>query len=40
MRHSNTLYLMDRQGYIRAEYPAHRVTSEHVKDDINYLRSE
>ncbi|MEL7832617.1 SCO family protein [Fodinibius sp. Rm-B-1B1-1] len=40
MRHSNTLYLMDRNGYIRAEYPAHRVTPEHVKDDINYLRSE
>ncbi|WP_445665166.1 SCO family protein [Fodinibius sp. AD559] len=40
MRHSNTLYLMDRDGYIRAEYPAHRVTPEHVKDDINYLRSE
>ncbi|PAU94424.1 hypothetical protein CK503_06380 [Aliifodinibius salipaludis] len=40
MRHSNTLYLMDRDGYIRTEYPAHRVTPEHVKDDINYLRSE
>ncbi|MDZ7658308.1 SCO family protein [Fodinibius sp.] len=40
MRHSNTLYLMDREGYIRAEYPAHRVKPEHVKDDINYLRSE
>lgn len=40
IRHSNTLYLMDREGYIRAEYPAHRVKPEHVKDDINYLRSE
>lgn len=40
MRHSNTLYLMDKDGYIRAEYPAHRVKPEHVKDDINYLRSE
>lgn len=40
IRHSNTLYLLDKEGYIRAEYPAHRVTPEHVKDDINYLRSE
>jgi len=40
IRHSNTLYLMDKDGYIRAEYPAHRVKPEHVKDDINYLRSE
>lgn len=40
IRHSNTLYLMDRNGYIRAEYPAHRVKPEHLKDDINYLRTE
>jgi protein SCO1/2 len=40
IRHSNTLYLMDKDGYIRAEYPAHRVKPEHVKEDINYLRSE
>ncbi|MGM0547388.1 MAG: SCO family protein [Bacteroidota bacterium] len=40
IRHSNTIYLMDQDGYIRAEYPAHRVTPEHVKEDINYLRSE
>lgn len=38
IRHSNTIYLMDKDGYIRAEYPAHRVKPEHVIDDINYLR--
>ncbi len=40
MRHSNTIYLMDRNGYIRAEYPAHRVPPEHVTEDIQTLREE
>lgn len=38
MRHSNTLYLMDEHGRIRAEYPAHRVPPEHVIEDIQTLR--
>lgn len=38
MRHSNTIYLMDQDGYIRAEYPAHRVPPEHVTEDIQSLR--
>lgn len=38
MRHSNTIYLMDQNGYIRAEYPAHRVPPEHVTEDIQNLR--
>lgn len=40
MRHSNTIYLMDESGYIRAEYPAHRVPPEHVIEDIQTLREE
>lgn len=40
MRHSNTIYLMDESGYIRAEYPAHRVLPEHVTEDIQILREE
>lgn len=40
MRHSNTIYLMDKDGYIRSEYPAHRVLPEHVTDDIQTLRRE
>lgn len=38
MRHSNTLYLMDEQGRIRAEYPAHVVPPGNVIEDIEYLR--
>lgn len=38
MRHSNTIYLMDKNGDIRAEYPAHRVPPEHVTEDIQTLR--
>lgn len=38
MRHSNTIYLMDKYGYIRAEYPAHRVPPEHVTEDIQSIR--
>lgn len=40
MRHSNIIYLMDNEGYIRKEYPAHRVLPEHVADDIQTLREE
>jgi protein SCO1/2 len=40
MRHSNTIYLMDTYGQIRAEYPASRVPPEHVVEDINYLRRQ
>jgi protein SCO1/2 len=38
IRHSNTLYLMDQQGRIRAEYPAHAVPPKHIVEDIQYLR--
>ena len=38
MRHSNTIYLMDEQGRIRAEYMASRVPPEHVVEDIQKLR--
>lgn len=38
MRHSNILYLMDEQGRIRAEYPAHVVPPANVIEDIEYLR--
>lgn len=37
MRHSNTIYLMDEDGDIRAEYPAHRIPPEHVTEDIETL---
>lgn len=40
IRHSNIIYLMDESGYIRAEYPAHRVPPEHVTQDIQTLRKE
>jgi protein SCO1/2 len=40
MRHSNTIYLMDKDGYIRAEYPAHRIPPEHVTEDIQILYKE
>lgn len=40
IRHSNTIYLMDNSGRIRAEYPAHRVPPEHVTEDIQTLREE
>ena len=40
MRHSNTIYLMDTNGKIRAEYPASQVPPEHVVEDINYLRNQ
>ena len=38
MRHSNTLYLMDENGRILSEYPAHVVPPEHVIEDIQNLR--
>lgn len=38
MRHSNIIYLMDEEGYIRSEYPAHRVLPEHVAEDIQNMR--
>ena len=38
MRHSNTLYVMDENGYIRSEYPANVVPPEHVIEDIQSLR--
>lgn len=40
MMHSNTIYLMDNQGRIRAEYMASAVPPEHVIEDINTLRNE
>lgn len=40
MRHSNTIYLMDDKGHIRAEYPASRVPPEHIAEDIQTLRDE
>lgn len=39
MRHSNTIYLMDKDGDIRAEYPAHRIPPEYVIEDIETLRN-
>jgi len=39
IRHSNTIYLMDASGQIRAEYPASQIPPEHVIEDINYLRN-
>lgn len=39
MRHSNTTYLMDENGDIRAEYPAHRIPPEYVIEDIKTLRN-
>jgi len=38
MKHSNTIYLMDQQGRIRAEYPANLVPPEHVVEDLQTLR--
>lgn len=40
MRHSNKIYLMDEQGYIRAEYPASVVPPKNVIEDINTIRDE
>ncbi len=40
MRHSNTIYLMDENSKIRAEYPASRVPPKHVIEDINFLRNQ
>lgn len=40
MRHSNTIYLMDENGRIRAEYMASAVPPKHVIEDINTLRNE
>lgn len=39
MRHSNIIYLMDENGNIRAEYPAHRIPPEHVTEDIETLQN-
>jgi protein SCO1/2 len=38
MKHSNTIYLMDESGRIRAEYPASFVPPEHVIEDLKKLR--
>ncbi len=38
MRHSNTIYLMDEEGKIRAEYPANVVPPKNVIEDIQNLR--
>lgn len=38
MTHSNTIYLMDESGYIRFKYPASRVQSAHVIEDLQKLR--
>jgi protein SCO1/2 len=40
MMHSNTIYLMDEQGRIRAEYMGSAVPPEHVIEDIQTLRNE
>ncbi|TYP92131.1 protein SCO1/2 [Fodinibius salinus] len=39
IRHSNTIYLMDKNGQIRTEYPANVVPPEHVIEDIQTLRT-
>lgn len=38
MKHSNTIYLMDKNGKIRAEYPASVVPPENVIEDIQEMR--
>jgi protein SCO1/2 len=38
MKHSNTIYLMDEDSRIRAEYPANLVPPENVIEDIQALR--
>lgn len=38
MKHSNTIYLMDESGRIRAEYPASVVPPEHIIEDLQKLR--
>ncbi len=38
MNHSNTIYLMDKQGRIRTEYPANVVPPEHVSEDLQKIR--
>ncbi len=37
MNHSNTIYLMDKQGRIRTEYPANVVPPEHVSEDLQKI---
>lgn len=39
MKHSNTIYLMDESGRIRAQYPASVVPPENVIEDLKKLRS-
>jgi cytochrome oxidase Cu insertion factor (SCO1/SenC/PrrC family) len=38
MRHSNTIYVMDKYGRIRADFMASRVPPEHVVEIIQKLR--
>lgn len=38
MMHSNTIYLMDKQGRIRKEYPANIVPPENVIEDLQAIR--
>lgn len=38
MRHSNTIYIMDKQGRIRTEYPANVVPPENVIEDLQKIR--
>ncbi|HEX6982487.1 MAG TPA: SCO family protein [Balneolaceae bacterium] len=38
MKHSNTIYLMDESGRIRAEYPASFVPPKNVIEDLKKLR--
>lgn len=38
MRHSNTMYIMDKQGRIRTEYPANVVPPENVVEDLQKIR--
>lgn len=38
MKHSNTIYIMDKQGRIRTEYPASVVPPENVTEDLQTIR--
>lgn len=38
MQHSNTIYIMDKQGRIRTEYPASLVPPENVIQDLQKIR--
>lgn len=38
MKHSNTLYIMDKEGRIRKEYPANVVPPENVIEDLQNIR--